>query len=150
MPVSPDKQILIRFRVPPSSQGSITRRHSNRDFPTKLSAKNCRGMYRDNWWNWYASWIYWSTQPPKQAVSREVTSFLLLSCQRCHHGWLVDYYPKWGVKWLLILPFSSLTTLQSVPTSFWRSERYDEKMYSAPKNCFLRLFSSTAKLKMAF
>ena len=109
MPVSPDKQILIRFRVPPSSQGSITRRHSNRDFPTKLSAKNCRGMYRDNWWNWYASWIYWSTQPPKQAVSREVTSFLLLSCQRCHHGWLVDYYPKWGVKWLLILPFSSLT-----------------------------------------
>ena len=119
MPVSPDKQILIRFRVPPSSQGSITRRHSNRDFPTKLIAKNCRGMYRDNWWNWYASWIYWSTQPPKQAVSREVTSFLLLSCQRCHHGWLVDYYPKWGVKWLLILPFSSLTTIQSVPTSFW-------------------------------
>ena len=153
MPVSPDKQILIRFRVPPSSQGSITRRHSNRDFPTKLSAKKlCRGMYRDNWWNWYASWIYWSTtpSPPKQAVSREVTSFLLLSCQRCHHGWLVDYYPKWGVKWLLILPFSSLTTSQSVPTSFWRSERYDKKMYSAPKNCFLRLFSSTAKLKMAF
>jgi len=44
MPVSPDKQILIRFRVPPSSQGSITRRHSNRDFPTKLSAKNCVGV----------------------------------------------------------------------------------------------------------
>ena len=42
-------------------------------------------------------------------LRREVTSFLLLSCQRCQCCWLVDYYPKWGVKWLLILPFSSLT-----------------------------------------
>ena len=152
MPVSPDKQILIRFRVPPSSQGSITRRHSNRDFPIKSAKKLCRGMYRDNWWNWYASWIYWSTtpSPPKQAVSREVTSFLLLSCQRCHHGWLVDYYPKWGVKWLLILPFSSLTTLQSVQTSLESKRTLRRKNVFCSKKLLFAPFFLNCKIENGF
>ena len=45
MPVSADKQGLISFRVPPSGQRSITRRHSNRNFPGKWTKDKIKKVF---------------------------------------------------------------------------------------------------------